>query len=201
MKKFFLFLATCAMSIATFAAASITASDVDFGTVSIKGESLPITGSQTVTVSFSGLATEGYSMYATVSEGLLDDETNPNGFYVTPSTQQLGYGVGSGTLDFELYYSVKAAGTYTGKLKFSCYDTNYEEVIGYNNITITVTGDAVVAQVVPFERVEKTADLADGDTIVFVCESENAVCGPLEGTALSSITENVKLTNGQAKFH
>ena len=156
-----------------------------------------MTDTKTVQVSFSGLATDGYYMYAEVDQGLLDDETNPNGFWVSPDTKYLGYGVGSGTIEFTVGYSVKAAGTFTGRLHFSCYDTNYDEVDGYANITITVTNEAIVPKTIPFERIETTSGLKDGDTIVFVCESANEVSGPLDGAALSTIS--VTLNNDKAE--
>lgn len=201
MKKLFSFFAAlflCAMAVN---AASITAPKVDFGTVSIKGQSLPYSNSQTVTVSFKGLATDGYYLYAEVSEGLVDDETNPNGFYVTPSYQYIGYGVGSGTMEFEVYYSVKAAGTFTGKLHWSSYDPSYNEVDGYTDITITVTDDAIVAKTIDCERLNSTSDLKEGDVVVFVSEAAGAVGGPLYTTYLPAITENVTIdaANGKAK--
>lgn len=196
MKRIASFLALILFSAFAFAA-SITAPTVDFGTISIKGQTLPVTDTKTVQVSFSGLATDGYYMYAEVDQGLLDDETNPNGFWVSPDTKYLGYGVGSGTIEFTVGYSVKAAGTFTGRLHFSCYDTNYDEVDGYANITITVTNEAIVPKTIPFERIENTSGLKDGDTIVFVCESANEVSGPLDGAALSTIS--VTLNNGKAE--
>ncbi|MBO4665407.1 MAG: hypothetical protein J5612_00880, partial [Paludibacteraceae bacterium] len=182
MRKIFSFLAliVCALAVN---AASITAPKVDFGTVSIKGQSLPVSDSKTVTVTFSGLATDGYYMYAEVSEGLLDDETNPNGFYVSPATQYLGYGVGSGTLEFTVSYSVKAAGTYTGKLHWSCYDTGYEEVNGYTDITITVTNEAIVPKVTLYQAVNNISQLSEGDEVVFFQGNYKQVCAPFDEIA------------------
>ena len=201
MRKIFLLMAACAISVATIAA-SITAPDVDFGTVSIKGETLPKYGSTTITVTWNGLSSEGVSMYAEISEGMLDDETNPNGFYVSdPAYVYLGYGgkmVSSCT--FDIGYSVQAAGTYKGKLHLYSYDTGWNPVDAYADITITVTGDAVVAKTVPYERINSTGGLHSGDTIVFVCESAGAVSGPLNGAALQAVTEGVKINaeNGKA---
>ncbi|MGN0226791.1 MAG: Ig-like domain-containing protein [Paludibacteraceae bacterium] len=203
MKKFFLFLAACAMSIATFAAASITASDVDFGTVSIKGESF-IKDSTEIHVSWSDMP-----LYTQIETEVYDTPSAEDcKFELDPTYVWTGSGESYDPIitsyDFKLIYTAFKAGTFTCNIKF--YGQYYDEGTYHDtdskiiHVTLTVTNDAVVAQVVPFERVEKTADLADGDTIVFVCESENAVCGPLEGTALSSITENVKLTNGQAEI-
>lgn len=199
MKKILSFLALVLISAMSYAA-SITATDVDFGTISIKGQDLPVTGSQTVTVTFSGLATDGYSMYAEVVEGLLDDETQPSGFYVSPGTQYLGYGVGSGTMDFTVTYSVKTAGTFKGKVEFSCYDPSYNEVKGYANLTITANDDAIVPKVVPFERINQTSELKNGDVVVFVSEAAGSVGGALDGARLPEITEYVTVnkTTGKA---
>ena len=201
MKKIFLFMAACAMSIATYAAASITVSDVDFGTVSIKGQSLPLYGSTTITVTWSGLTSEGTSMYAEITEGMLDEETNPNGFYVgDPDFVYLGYG-GSmlKSCEFQIGYGVKAAGTFTGKLHLYAYDTNWETVDAYANITITVTDDAIVAKTTPYARINSTSELQVGDTVVFVCESAGAVSGPLNGTYLPAVTEGVKIDQSAGK--
>ena len=83
MKKIFSLLTLTIISVMSWAASiNTTPSTIDFGTVSIKGQSLPMYGSQTITVTWSGLTTEGTSMWAEITEGVLDDETNPNGFYV-----------------------------------------------------------------------------------------------------------------------
>jgi len=192
MKKILFFLAACALSINVLAA-SITASDVDFGTVSIKGQALPMYGSQTITVTWSGLTSEGTSMWAEITEGELDDETHPNGFYVgDPDVVYLGYGDKMMTsCEFQIGYGVKAAGTYTGKLHLYSYDTGWSQVDKYVNITITVSDEADVDKTTPFVRINSTSELKDGDTIVFVCESAGAVGGPLYETYLPAVTENV----------
>lgn len=200
MKKILSFVALLLVSAMSFAA-SITAADVDFGTVSIKGKTLPVMGSQTVTVTWSGLTSEGVSMWAEISEGALDDDTNPNGFYVgDPDYVYLGYGGNMlSSCEFSIGYSVKAAGTYTGKLHLYSYDTGWNEVDKYVNITITVTGDAVAEKTIPFERINTTSDLKDGDIIVFVSEIAGAVCGPLYTTYLPAVTENVKVDKATGK--
>ena len=196
MKKFFLLL-TLAMASVMGWAASITVNPttVDFGEVSIKGQTLPVYGSQTITVTWSGLTSEGATMYAEITDGLLDDETNPNGFYVNdPDYVYLGYGgkmVSSCT--FDIGYGVKEAGTFTGKLHLYSFDTNWNEVHKYVDITITVTDEAITPQTTPFERLNSTSDLKAGDTVVFVCESAGAVSGPLNGAYLPAVTEGVKI--------
>lgn len=199
MRKVLSFVALLLVS-AMSLAASITATDVNFGSISIKGQVLPVEDSQTITVTYSGLAAGGYSMYAEVVEGLLDDESQPSGFYVSPANQYVGYEGGSGTMEFTVSYSVKTAGTFTGKVEFSCYDPSYNEVKGYANLTITVTDDAIVPKVVPFERINTTSDLKNGDVIVFVSEESGSVGGALYGASLPEVTELVTVdkTTGKA---
>lgn len=196
MKKFFTILALAMASVMGWAASiTVNPTTVDFGEVSIKGQTLPVYGSQTITVTWSGLTSEGATMYAEITDGLLDDETNPNGFYVNdPDYVYLGYGgkmVSSCT--FDIGYGVKEAGTFTGKLHLYSFDTNWNEVHKYVDITITVTDEAITPQTTPFERLNSTSDLKAGDTVVFVCESAGAVSGPLNGAYLPAVTEGVKI--------
>ena len=196
MKKFFTILALAMASVMGWAASiTVNPTTVDFGEVSIKGQTLPVYGSQTITVTWSGLTSEGATMYAEITDGLLDDETNPNGFYVNdPDYVYLGYGgkmVSNCT--FDIGYGVKEAGTFTGKLHLYSFDTNWNEVHKYVDITITVTDEAITPQTTPFERLNSTSDLKAGDTVVFVCESAGAVSGPLNGAYLPAVTEGVKI--------
>lgn len=196
MRKIFTLVALTVISAMSWAASiTVNPTTVDFGEVSIKGQALPMYGSQTITVTWSGLTTEGTSMWAEITEGVLDDETNPNGFYVgDPDYVYLGYG-GSmlKSCEFQIGYGVKAAGTYSGKLHLYAYDTNWNEVHKYVDITITVTDEAITPQTTPFERLNSTSDLKDGDTIVFVSEASLAVGGPLFETYLPEVTENVSI--------
>lgn len=178
-------------------AASITASDVDFGTTSIKGKS-SVTGSYDVAVSWSGLSNEGYSIYAEVSE-------NSEVFYMSDgdtygvASYYMGYGSNmTYSTTFTVNYYAESAGTFTGKVRLYSYDTSYNEVEKVINLTVTVTGDAVVAQTTPFERVNTISELSDGDVVVLVSESAGAVSGPLSGAYLTAITEGVKVANGKA---
>ena len=202
MKKIFSLLTLTIISVMSWAASiNTTPSTIDFGTVSIKGQSLPMYGSQTITVTWSGLTTEGTSMWAEISEGLLDDKTNPNGFYVAdPDYVYLGYGDKMVTsCEFQIGYGVKAAGTYTGKLHLYAYDTSWEEVHKYVNITITVTNDAITPKTTPFARINSTSELKDGDVIVFVSESAGAVGGPLNGAYLPAVTEGMSIDKAAGK--
>ena len=203
MKKLYLLTALLLASAIGFAASiTVSPSTVDFGSVSIKGQSLPVTGTTSVTVTWSGLTNQGTSMYAEISQGALDNDTNPNGFYVAnPDFVYLGYGDKMvSSCQFSIGYSVKAAGSYSGKLHLYSYDTIGNEVHQYANITITVTDDAIVAKTTPFVRVNTTNDLKEGDVVVFVSENAAAVSGQLNGTYLTAITDGVKVykANGKA---
>ena len=202
MKKLYLLTALLLASAIGFAASiTVSPSTVDFGSVSIKGQSLPVTGTTSVTVTWSGLTNQGTSMYAEISQGALDNDTNPNGFYVAnPDFVYLGYGDKMvSSCQFSIGYSVKAAGSYSGKLHLYSYDTIGNEVHQYANITITVTDDAIVAKTTPFVRVNTTNDLKEGDVVVFVSENAAAVSGQLNGTYLTAITDGVKVDKANGK--
>ena len=202
MKKLYLLTALLLASAIGFAASiTVSPSTVDFGSVSIKGQSLPVTGTTSVTVTWSGLTNKGTSMYAEISQGALDNDTNPNGFYVAnPDFVYLGYGDKMvSSCQFTIGYSVKAAGSYSGKLHLYSYDTKWNEVHQYANITITVTDDAIVAKTTPFVRVNTTNDLKEGDAVVFVSENAAAVSGQLNGAYLTAITDGVKVDKANGK--
>ena len=202
MKKLYLLTALLLASAIGFAASiTVSPSTVDFGSVSIKGQSLPVTGTTSVTVTWSGLTNKGTSMYAEISQGALDNDTNPNGFYVAnPDFVYLGYGDKMvSSCQFTIGYSVKAAGSYSGKLHLYSYDTIGNEVHQYANITITVTDDAIVAKTTPFVRVNTTNDLKEGDVVVFVSENDAAVSGQLNGAYLTAITDGVKVDKANGK--
>lgn len=185
MKKIFFLFAAMMCYIGTFAA-SITAADVDFGTVSIKGQTLPVTGSTDVHVTFSGLVNYS-SLMAEVVEG--DDN-----FYL--EVYSMYYGTSS-FVDYPVYYYLESAGTFTGKVRFYGYDASNNEYEKIINVKVIATDDAIVAKTIPFERIETTSGLKDGDTIVFVCESASEVSGPIEGAALSTVSAT--LNNGKAE--
>lgn len=196
MKKIFTLAALAIISVTSWAASiTVNPTTVDFGEVSIKGQALPMDGSQTITVTWSGLTSEGATMYAEITEGVLDSNTNPNGFYVSdPDYVYLGYGGEMlSNCEFQISYQVRDAGTYTGKLHIFSYDTNWNEVHKYVNITITVTDEAIAPQTTPFVRVNNTGELASGDVVVFVNENAGAVSGPLNGAYLPAVTEGVTI--------
>lgn len=191
MKKFFLLLALAMISVTSWAASmTISPSFVDFGTVSIKGETLPKIGSQTITVSFSGFDKNDQGITASITEGIIDSETNPSGFYVSGDSYVFkGYDVPSGTCEFTIAYYVVGAGTFTGEVQL----TSDYGVTATASIKIVVTDDAIIAKTTPFERINSTSELKDGDTIVFISEASGSVGGPLTETYLPAVTENVSI--------
>ena len=168
-------------------AASITASDMDFGTVSIKGQS-SVTATEVIPVSWSGLSDQGYSIYAEITSG--DD----NFFISGESSYYMGYGTNmTYSTIFTIGYYAETAGSFTGTLRFYSYDTNYNEVEKIINLSVVVSSDAIVANTTPYVRINSTSELHEGDTVVFVNEAAGAVSGPLNGTYLTAITEGVSV--------
>lgn len=191
MKKIFTIVVLAMISAMSWAASmTISPSFVDFGTVSIKGETLPKIGSQTITVSFSGFDKNDQGITASITEGIIDSETNPSGFYVSGDSYVFkGYDVPSGTCEFTIAYYVVGAGTFTGEVQL----TSDYGVTATASIKVVVTDDAIVAKTTPFERINSTSELKDGDTIVFISEASGSVGGPLTETYLPAVTENVSI--------
>lgn len=192
MRKIFILLAAMVCYMGAYAA-SITASDMDFGTVSIKGQSY-VTATEVIPVSWSGLSDQGYSIYAQITSG--DD----NFFISGESSYYMGYGASmTYSTTFTIGYYAETAGTYTGTLRFYSYDTNYNEVEKVINLKVVVSADAIVANTTPYVRINSTSELHDGDTVVFVNEAAGAVSGPLNGTYLTAINGvTVNATAGTA---
>lgn len=186
MRKIFILFAAMVCYMGAYAA-SITASDMDFGTVSIKGQS-SVTATEEIPVSWSGLSDQGYSIYAQITSG--DD----NFFISGESSYYMGYGASmTYSTTFTIGYYAETAGTFTGTLRFYSYDTNYNEVEKIINLKVVVSADAIVANTTPYVRINSTSELHDGDTVVFVNEAAGAVSGPLNGaylTAIKGVTVN-----------
>ena len=197
MKKFFLFLAACAMSIATYAAVSITVTpdNVDFGTVSIKGKT-NVEDSVTINVTYSGL--QQYSGVVFEDDQMPENDamfwisgTNVDGWIYSGDAYTPAEGQG-----LQLHYYAEKAGTYTGRIRFYSYsdaEGTIKSDYVYLNITLVVSGDAEIATTSTYQRLNSTGDLQSGDTVVFISESAGAVCGPLDGAYLTAVTENVKI--------
>ena len=176
-------------------AQTITASDLDFGTVSIKGQTelmmdLPVD----VTISSGFFPYQGYIM-AEISEDATGDCT----FYIVDSYN----GVGSieffpkydnYTNPFNIGFYATAPGTYTGKARFYGYGApSWDEVETFINLKVTVTGDAIVQKTVSYERVQTTSGLKVGDVVLFVDETTGSVSGDIYQTYLTAVTEGVTI--------
>ncbi len=191
MKRIASFLALILFSAFTFAGSIGAPTNIDFGSYSIKGLS-EVTDSVELTLSPSGISEYGIGVEVVDdAEGIFwasDSWLRPNG---TPDY----YGVKKA----KVYFYAIEKGTFTAKLRLTDYDTEaYEDV----QLKVVITDEAIVPKTIPFERIENTSGLKDGDTIVFVCESAGAVCGPLNGTYLPAVTEGVTIdaTNHKAEI-
>lgn len=206
MKKIFLFLAACAMSIFTYATVSITVNPnhVDFGEVSIKGKT-SVEGSVALNVTYSGLQPYCGVVFEDVesempAEGAAFwiEGTNTDGWIYGGDQYNPAEGQG-----LTLHYIADQAGTYTGKIRFYSYedaDWEIKSTSVYLTMSLTVTSEAIVATTTPYVRVNSISELAAGDVVVFVNEGAGAVCGAINGTYLSAITEDVDIntTNHEA---
>ena len=186
MRKIFILLAATMCCVGAYAA-SITAGNMDFGTVSIKGQSY-VTATEEIPVSWEGLSNQGLSLYAEVLTG------TDNFFISGESSYYMGYGASmTYSTTFTIGYYAETAGSFSGTLRFYSYDTNYNEVEKIVNLSVVVSADAIVANTTPYVRINSTSELHEGDTIVFVNEAAGAVSGPLNGTFLTAITEGVSI--------
>lgn len=197
MKKILTFMALGMISAMSWAAVNITVSpnNVDFGTVSIKGKT-SVEDSVTINVTYSGLlqycgVVFEYDQMPEQDAAFWISGTNTDRWIYGGDTYNPAEGQG-----LQLHYYAEKAGTYTGRIRFYSYsDANWEVKTPYVylNISLVVSGDADVATTSPYERINSTSELKSGDTVVFVCESAGAVCGPLDGAYLPAITEHVKI--------
>ena len=204
MKRIASFLALILFSAFTFAAVSITVSpnNVDFGEVSIKGKSY-VQGETTLHLSWE------LPIYSQLIVETLNQPAQDCGFSVDGNASTYIW-TGSGystdpfitSYDLPVSFTAQAVGNYSCKIHIYVYDpdnTSENIIIAEKtvNVSLSVTDEAIVPKTIPFERIENTSGLKDGDTIVFVCESANEVSGPLDGAALSTIS--VTLNNGKAE--
>ena len=186
MKRIASFLALILFSAMSFAGSIGAPTNIDFGSYSIKGLS-EVTDSVELTLSPSGISANG------IGVEVVDDA---EGIFWTSNSWLYP----NGTPDFhgvnkaKVYFYAIEKGTFTAKLRLTDYDTEaYEDV----QLKVVITDEAIVPKTIPFERVETTSGLKDGDTIVFVCESVQEACGPLDGAALSTI--GITLNAGKAE--
>lgn len=200
MKKFFTILALAMVSVMSWAVSiTVNPTTVDFGTVSIKGLT-EVEDSVAVTVGWSGLQEYCGIWTETTNEPAEDCAfwASPDYLYATDPWHSV-----SNPYEFMVHYYATKAGTYSAKIHFFTYsDENWEvreeKVI---NVSIVVSGDAVLPTTSTYERLNSTGDLQSGDTIVFISESAGAVCGPLNGAYLTVVTEGLTLnsTEGTAE--
>ena len=191
MKRIASFLALILFSAFTFAGSIGAPTNIDFGTYSIKGLS-EVTDSVELTLSPSGISENG------IGVEVVDDAEGifwASSYWLYPNGTPDYHGVKKA----KVYFYAIEKGTFTAKLRLTDYDTEaYEDV----QLKVVITDEAIVAKTIPFERIENTSGLKDGDTIVFVSESAGAVCGPLNGTYLPAVTEGVTIdvTNHKAEI-
>ncbi len=200
MKKFFLLLTLAMISVMSWAVSiTVNPTSVDFGTVSIKGLT-EVEDSVAVTVGWSGLQEYCGIWTETTNEPAEDCAfwASPDYLYATDPWHSV-----SNPYEFMVHYYATKAGTYSAKIHFFTYsDENWEvreeKVI---NVSIVVSGDAVLPTTSTYERLNSTSDLKAGDTVVFISESAGAVCGPLNGAYLTAVTEGLTLnsTEGTAE--
>lgn len=197
MKKFFTILALAMVSVMSWAASiTVNPTTVDFGTVSIKGLT-EVEDSVAVTVGWSGLQEYCGIWTETTNEPAEDCAfwASPDYLYATDPWHSV-----SNPYEFMVHYYATKAGTYSAKIHFFTYsDENWEvreeKVI---NVSIVVSGDAVLPTTSTYERLNSTGDLQSGDTIVFISESAGgAVCGPLDGAYLTAVTEGLTLNSAE----
>lgn len=201
MKKFFTILTLAMISVMGWAAVSITVSpnNVDFGTVSIKGKT-NVEDSVTINVTYSGL--QQYCGVVYEDDQMPEEDaafwisgTNTSGWIYGGDTYTPAEGQG-----LQLHYYAEKAGTYTGRIRFYSYsdaDWEVKTPYVYLNISLEVSGDAVLPTTSTYERLNSTSDLQSGDTIVFISESAGAVCGPLNGAYLTAVTEGLTLNSAE----
>ena len=203
MRKLFLFIVLAVFSAISYAAVSININpnNVDFGTVSMVGhETEGVEGSADVRITWSGL--QPYcGVYFEEVEGPEEDCA----FWMTPEPNVEGYLYGGDEWtpaegpDFVMHFYATNPGSYTAKWAFWSYTDEYWEVESERvYLTMKVT---VIAEELPrteMVRINTTSELKEGDIVVFVSESAGAVCGPLNGSYLPAITEDVTISDGVA---
>lgn len=205
MKKIFTLLTLAMISVMSWAAVSIsvTPSHVDFGTVSLKGhEDTGVEGSVTINVNYSGLQ----QYCGVVFEDVEMPEENAAFWISGTNTAGWIYGGDEWTdpegPELTLNFYATDPGAYTGKIRFYSYtDANWEvesESV-YLTMQVTVTSDEIIIPTIEMVRINSTGELKNGDVIAFVCEASNAVGGPLNGTYLPAITEDVVIASGVAQ--
>ena len=188
MRKVLLF-AALLVSAMSFAATIGAPASIDFGTRNIYGQE-ELMDSLEISLNPVGISDWGIGVEVV---------NDPEGIFWTSDTWLYANGTPDwhGVKKAKVYFYAIEPGTYTATLRLSDNNSEYNETTGiYANhedvaLKVTVVSNAPVFKT--FTKVTTTSELKDGDTVVFVCESANAVCGPMNGAYLTAVTENVKI--------
>lgn len=194
MKKFLFFLAACAVSLSTFAAITPAKSTLDFGTVSIKGQSYA-EGELKLNVSWTGLM-----QYAHLFVEFQNEPAEGCAFMVD-TDDLITEGSGHPKIteyEYTVSFLADQAGSYTCKMRiYGTNGTTYDYDEAFVDLKVVVTDEAIAGKVYPCTRV---TSLSDGDVIVFVNEDAQKVAGPHNSTFLPEVSDNVTIdaTHGTA---
>lgn len=188
MRKVLLF-AALLVSAMSFAATIGAPASIDFGTRNIYGQE-ELMDSLEISLNPVGISDWGIGVEVV---------NDPEGIFWTSDTWLYANGTPDwhGVKKAKVYFYAIEPGTYTATLRLSDNNSEYNETTGiYANhedvaLKVTVVSNAPVFKT--FTKVTTTSELKDGDEVVFVSESANAVCGPLDGAYLPAVTENVKI--------
>lgn len=188
MRKVLLF-AALLVSAMSFAATIGAPASIDFGTRNIYGQE-ELMDSLEISLNPVGISDWGIGVEVV---------NDPEGIFWTSDTWLYANGTPDwhGVKKAKVYFYAIEPGTYTATLRLSDNNSEYNETTGiYANhedvaLKVTVVSNAPVFKT--FTKVTTTSELKDGDVVVFVSESANAVCGPLDGAYLPAVTENVKI--------
>lgn len=187
MRKIFTILVLTMASVMSWAASIGAPASIDFGTYNIYGKE-EVTDSVELILSPSGISDWG------IGVEVIDDA---EGIFWTSDAWLYGNGTPdwSGEEHAKVYFYALEEGIFTATLRLTDYQRDkYEDVA----LSVTVVNNAPVLKT--FTRINSTGELKDGDEVVFVSESANAVCGPLLETYLSAITEGVTIADGKITF-
>lgn len=194
MKKFFTILALAMVSVMGWGATIGAPASIDFGTQNIYGKE-ELMDSLEISLNPVGISDWGIGVEVV---------NDPEGIFWTSDTWLYANGTPDwhGVEKAKVYFYAIEPGTYTATLRLSDYNSDYNETTGiYANhedvaLKVTVVSNAPVFKT--FTKVTTTSELKDGDEVVFVSESANAVCGPLNDAYLPAITQDVTIANGTA---
>ena len=195
MKKIFTILVLAMASVMSWAASIGAPASIDFGTYNIYGKEELTDGVELV---LNPVGISGGGIYVEV-------KNDPEGVFYTDHTWL--YANGHSDFHGQEYTSVHfyaiEAGAYTATLllgEADSYDWETDTYGVYQEVPlkVTIVNNAPVSTT--FVKVNATSELKDGDEVIFVSESANAVCGPLNGTYLPAVTEGVTIADSKVTF-